>query len=74
MTQKNAQRKDAANEEPKKQLKIWLTKPEHTVVSTAASMLQMTISDYMKKAVIDRALVDTEEFTKIVNELRREKN
>lgn len=49
-----------------KQMKVFLSLKEHTVVRTAANLKGMLIRDYMKEAVIEQAKKDTKSFDKII--------
>lgn len=55
--------------EPTKQLKVFLTAKEHTVVSLAANMGNMTITDYMKRAVIEQAKKDAKSFARVIDDI-----
>ena len=52
---------------PMKQMKVFLSHPEHAVVTMAANMKGMHVGDYMKQAVIDQAKKDAREMNKIID-------
>ena len=56
-------------ETTKKQLKIFLTTKEHTVVTTAAKMQGLSTSDYMKQAVIEKAKIDAQALMQLIDEI-----
>ena len=55
-------KKTKTKKETKKQMKVWLSDPEHVVVVTAALMAGMNITDYMKAAVLENAKKDVKGF------------
>jgi len=52
-----------------KQMKLFLTIQEHTVVTAAANMKGMNVGDYMKLAVIEQAKKDAKEMNKIIDSI-----
>lgn len=52
-----------------KQMKVFLSLPEHAVVTAAANMKGMQVGDYMKAAVIEQAKKDAREMSKIIDSL-----
>lgn len=58
-----------ADKSPTKQMKVFLTIHEHTVVTAAANMKDMQVGDYMKQAVIEKAKKDAKEINKIIESL-----
>jgi uncharacterized protein (DUF1778 family) len=61
--------KKPANKTPMKQMKVFLSTQEHTVVTAAANMQGMQVGDYMKKAVINQAKKDAKEMNKIIDSI-----
>ena len=56
-------------EKKKKQLKVFLTLEEHAAVSVAANAKEMSIGDYMKTAVIEKAKKDSVAMIKKIQNL-----
>lgn len=52
-----------------KQMKVFLTHPEHAVVTMAANMKGMHVGDYMKQVIIDQAKKDAREMNKIIDSI-----
>lgn len=59
----------SANKPFTKQMKVFLTIPEHAVVTAAANMKNMNIGDYMKLVVITQAKQDAKEMNKIIDSI-----
>jgi len=59
----------AASKLPVKQMKVFLSHQEHTVVTAAANMKGMHVGDYMKKVVIDQAKIDAKEMNTIIDSI-----
>ena len=59
----------SANKPFTKQMKVFLTIPEHAVVTAAANMKNMNIGDYMKLVVITQATHDAQEMTKNIDSI-----
>lgn len=53
----------------KKQMKVFLTSEEHTVVTLAANIKGMNVGDYMKKIVIEQAKKDAKEMNNIIDSI-----
>jgi hypothetical protein len=51
------------------QMKVFLNRREHAVVSTASNMKGMKIGEYLRKAIIDQAKIDARDFIKMIEEL-----
>ncbi len=58
-----------ANKPPMKQMKVFLSIQEHTVVTAAANMKGMQVGDYMKQTVINQAKKDAREMNKIIDSI-----
>jgi len=52
-----------------KQMKVFLSIQEHTVVTAAANMKGMQVGDYMKQTVINQAKKDAREMNKIIDSI-----
>ena len=52
-----------------KQMKVFLTIDEHTVVTAAANLRGMHVGEYMKKAILENAKEDAREMTRIIDSL-----
>jgi len=48
------------------QMKVLLSREEHTIVTTAANLKQLTVAEYMKTAVMIDALKTAKELTKLI--------
>lgn len=51
-------------------VKVLLQPVEHTVVSTAASMKNLTISEYIRQATLEKAKSDAEGFFDLLKALK----
>lgn len=69
MKKKQAETKEVQPEKAMKQLKVFLNTQEHTVVSTAARLQEMTMADYMKAAIIQKAKVDARAFAQMIDNM-----
>jgi len=49
-----------------KQMKTTMNIKEHAVVTTAARMQGITVAEYMKKAVINKAKEDAKDFSEVI--------
>jgi hypothetical protein len=54
------------NSEQIKQMKTTMNIKEHAVVTTAARMQGITVAEYMKKAVINKAKEDAKDFSEVI--------
>tara|TARA_Y100001934_G_scaffold265218_1_gene343149 strand:+ start:162 stop:380 length:219 start_codon:yes stop_codon:yes gene_type:complete len=54
----NTHEEDKSPEQRKRQMKIFLTHPEHTIVVLAANAKDLSIREYMKRAVLSQAKSD----------------
>ncbi|QDU14198.1 hypothetical protein CA11_20020 [Gimesia maris] len=52
-----------------KQMKVFLSHPEHAVVTMAANMKGLNVGDYMKQVVIAQAKKDAREMNKIIDSI-----
>ena len=52
-----------------KQMKTTMNIKEHAVVTTAARMQGITVAEYMKKAVINKAKEDAKEFSEVIKDI-----
>lgn len=66
---KNDPAKTQAIGNQKKQMKVFLSTEEHTVVTLAANLKGMNVGDYMKRAVIEQAKKDAKEMNKIIDSI-----
>lgn len=64
-TTKRQPAKQQPTPEPTKQMKLWLTVSEHTIVNMAAAMTGTSIKEYMRQAVIQQARKDAKGFGKM---------
>ena len=55
--------------EKSKQMKTTMNIKEHAVVTTAARMQGITVAEYMKKAVINKAKEDAKEFSEVIKDI-----
>lgn len=69
MKKKHVATKEVTPEKAMKQLKVFLNTQEHAVVSTAAKMQGMTLADYMKTAIIQKAKIDARAFTQMIEDV-----
>ncbi len=69
MSKKKMPNDASANKPFTKQMKVFLTIPEHAVVTAAANMKNMNIGDYMKLVVITQAKQDAKEMNKIIDSI-----
>ena len=69
MKKKQATTKEVQPEKAMKQLKVFLNTQEHAVVSTAAHMQGMTLADYMKAAIIQKAKIDAKAFAQMIDDV-----
>lgn len=69
MSKKKMPNDKSANKPFMKQMKVFLTIQEHTVVTAAANMKGMNVGDYMKLAVIEQAKKDAKEMNKIIDSI-----
>lgn len=53
-------------------VKFGLSPVAHIIVSTAASMKGVSLAEYVREAVIERAKIDAAEFNKLMGQLSRE--
>lgn len=51
-------------------VKVLLNPVEHTVVSTAASMKNLSISEYIRQVTIEKAKFDAEKFPELLKTLQ----
>jgi hypothetical protein len=56
----------------KKQLKVFLDSREHTIMTTAASMSGQTVTDFMRDAILEKALEVVKGFHGLVEGFRQE--
>ena len=54
---------------PTKQMKLFLSHPEHAVVTMAANLKGQNVGDYMKRAVIEQAKKDAKEMNNIIDSI-----
>jgi hypothetical protein len=54
----------------KKQMKLFLNNSEHSVVTAAASMKGMSVADYMKAAVLEKAKEDARGLLAIIDTIK----
>ena len=54
---------------PTKQMKLFLSHPEHAVVTMAANLKGQNVGDYMKRAVIEQAKKDAKEMDNIIDSI-----
>ena len=54
---------------PTKQMKLFLSHPEHAVVTLAANLKGQNVSDYMKRAVIEQAKKDAKVMNNIIDSI-----
>ena len=66
---KNQPTQKTADKRQTKQMKVFLSLPEHAVVVAAASTKDMNICDYMKKVVIEQAKKDAKNIAKIIDSI-----
>ncbi|MGB4708540.1 MAG: hypothetical protein WBH28_08765 [Fuerstiella sp.] len=69
MNKKKVPNDKSANKQPTKQMKLFLSIQEHTVVTAAANMKGLNVGDYMKQAVITQAKKDAKEMNKIIDSI-----
>ena len=69
MNKKKVPNDKSANKPPTKQMKLFLSIQEHTVVTAAANMKGLNVGDYMKQAVINQAKKDAKEMNKIIDSI-----
>ena len=69
MSKKKMPNDASANKPFTKQMKVFLTTPEHAVVTATANMKGMNVGDYMKQAVIEQAKKDAKEMNKIIDSI-----
>ena len=61
---------DKSDNKPQmKQMKVFLSHPEHAVVTMAANMKGLNVGDYMKQVVIAQAKKDAKEMNKIIDSI-----
>ena len=67
----NTHEEDKSPEQRKRQMKIYLTDPEHIIVVLAANAKDLSIREYMKRAVLSQAKSDALEIniTEIVESI-----
>ena len=69
MKKKPVATKEVSPEKARKQLKVFLNTQEHAVVSTAAKMQGMTLAEYMKTAIIQKAKIDARAFAQMIEDV-----
>lgn len=69
MSKKVPNDKSDSDKPTMKQMKIFLTKQEHAVVTAAANMTNAKIGDYLKKAVIEQAKKDAKKMNDVIDSL-----
>jgi len=69
MSKKKVPSNKSAHKPSRKQMKVFLTTEEHTVVTAAANLKNMNVGDYMKKAVIEQAKKDAKAMTRIIDSI-----
>jgi hypothetical protein len=62
-------KKEPSDQARTKQMKVFLTIEEHTVVTAAANLKNMHVRDYMKQVVIAQAKKDAKAMTRIINSI-----
>jgi len=69
MSKKKESSDKSTEKVPMKQMKVFLSHPEHAVVTTAANMKGMKVGDYLKQAVMEQAKQDAKEINKIIDSI-----
>lgn len=62
-------RGNANNPNSRRQMKVWLSPDERAVVTAASRLSDNTISDYMRRAILEIAVEDAKEFFPVIEAL-----